>query len=56
MNQPRIYPHRERRSAINFIIALFIIIIIVVACSCSPQYGCAYTSGKNFKVGYHPNR
>lgn len=31
----RPYPHRERRSAINFIIGLLIATIIIMACSCT---------------------
>lgn len=29
------YPHRERRSAINFVIGLLIAAIIIMACSCT---------------------
>lgn len=35
MNQkPRIYPHRERRSSIHFLIFLLIMFMTFMACSC----------------------
>jgi len=39
------YPHRERRSAINFVIGLLIAAIITMALSCASQKGCRATRG-----------
>lgn len=35
MKQPRINPHRERRSSIHFAIILLIMFITFLACSCA---------------------
>jgi hypothetical protein len=35
---------------------LFAFMVVVYMFGCSPKYGCRETSGKNYKVGYHPKK
>ena len=50
-------PHQFRVMAIqSWILILLGFIALILAFSCSPRYGCTSSSGKNFKVGYHPKK
>lgn len=52
-------PHRDRNYNIAWTTLLILLIILIATMmlpSCSPRYGCVGTSGKNYKVGYHPNK
>lgn len=56
MKQP-LTAHKYRQMGIHaWLLILIGFMGLILAFSCSPRYGCASSSGKNYKVGYHPKK